>query len=575
MLDVELARTLTALANEQSDAVQLAIALVSRALRDGHVCLPLSTVATHNLTDEQGELTGLVCPELAPWCDELTRSPLVARSGSDARPLVLDEQGRLYLARYFDHERAVARRLTHLSCTPCAPVSLPAALIEQLFPSRAGQPDRQRDAALASQGRMLSILVGGPGTGKTSTCVKLLALLAAGALERGAKPPKVLLLAPTGKAAQRLSEAIGSARDKLAFDETLRASIPTSALTIHRALKATPNASTRFRHNAREPLDCDVVLLDEASMVDLALMRHLLDALPAHARLIMLGDPDQLSAVEAGGVLSDLCLAADDPESPLASCLSRLTESYRYAPDSGIAALANRVHGQAADDALRVLRAGHADVSLIEKPMAAPDFPLWADARKSYAGLARDDRAARLAALDQFRVLCAHRRGASGVLALNIALARAVHGTRAGSEHYPGRPLLISQNDYASRLFNGDVGVEHPTRRGGPICAYFRGENAEIRELSLARLPAHESVYAMTVHKSQGSEFDDIAIVLPESASPLVARELLFTAITRARRSVRIYGTETVLRSAIAQRVARHSGLVSALAREVKSARAS
>jgi exodeoxyribonuclease V alpha subunit len=415
---------------------------------------------------------------------------------------------------------------------------------------------------------MFSMLVGGPGTGKTSTCVKLLALLAASALASGREPPKVLLLAPTGKAAQRLSEAIGSARDKLPIAEAVRAAIPSTAQTIHRALKATPNGRTRFRHDALEPLDCDVLLLDEASMVDLALMRHLLDALPAHARLIMLGDPDQLSAVEAGGVLTDLCVAASEAESPLAHCLSRLTQSYRYAADSGIAQLASRVHAQDAEGALRILRAGYSDVSLVDKRLDAPDCPLWSDVRKSYAGLGRDDRALRLEALDRFRVLCAHRRGPGGVLALNPSLARAVHGGRSSGEHYAGRPLLITQNDYASRLFNGDVGVEHPSRRGGPLCAYFRGETGEVRELSLARLPAHESVYAMTVHKSQGSEFDEVAIVLPETPSPLATRELLFTAITRARRGLRIYASEGVVRAAIAQRVARHSGLVPALARE-------
>jgi exodeoxyribonuclease V alpha subunit len=568
MLDVELARTLTRLAGERDDTVLLAVALVSRALRDGHVCLPLASVAGAPLRDEQGAATSIVCPELETLREQLVRSPLVGTHTRDARPLVLDAAGRLYLSRYFDHELVVARHFARLSQAPCPALPVPRELDEQLFPQRAGVPDHQREAVLSSQRRMLSILVGGPGTGKTSTCVKLLAVLAASALASGQEPPKVLLLAPTGKAAQRLSEAIGSARDKLPVSEAVRAAIPLTALTIHRALKASPNARTRFRHSAREPLDCDVLLLDEASMVDLALMRHLLDALPAHARLIMLGDPDQLSAVEAGGVLTDLCLAASAPESPLAASLSRLTESYRYARDSGIAQLAGRVHAQDADGALRILRAGHADVGLIEKRLDSPDFSLFSDARKGYAGLGRDDRTLRLQALDQFRVLCAHRRGPGGVLTLNTALARAVHGARAHSEHYAGRPLLINQNDYAARLFNGDVGVEHPSRRGGPLCAYFRSETGEPRELSLSRLPSCESVYAMTVHKSQGSEFDEVAIVLPEAESPLATRELLFTAITRARRAVRIYASEASVRAAIAQRVARHSGLAAALARE-------
>jgi exodeoxyribonuclease V alpha subunit len=565
MLDVELARTLCKLAGQTDERVALGIALVNRALREGHVCLPLAALAGRALRDEQGEALDVVCPPLDSWRDALRRSPLAANTAGSARPLVLDEEGRLYLTRYFDHERAVAARLLTLSRTPCPAPSLPAALLDQLFPPRTSGPDLQRAAALASQARMLSILVGGPGTGKTSTCVKLLALLAASAAERAQKPPKVLLLAPTGKAAQRLSEAVGSARDKLPLAEPLRAAVPTNALTIHRALRATPQGERRFRHGADDPLDCDVVLLDEASMVDLSLMRHLLDALPAHARLIMLGDPDQLAAVEAGGVLSDVCRAASVPDSPLAHCLDRLTESHRYAANSGIAQLARCVHAQDAEEALLVLRAHFTDVTLVEKPIAAPDFPLWPDARKAYGGLCRDDRSERLGALDHYRVLAAHRRGPSGVLHLNGALARAVHGARAVSEHYAGRPLLITQNDYASKLFNGDVGVEHPSRRGGPLCAYFRDETGAPRELSLARLPAHESVYAMTVHKSQGSEFDEVAVVLPEHESPLTTRELLFTAITRARRAVRIYASEPVLRAAIARRVERYSGLVELL----------
>jgi exodeoxyribonuclease V alpha subunit len=568
MLDVELARTLGRLSGGEESGVLLAIALVSRALREGHVCLPLSSVAGRALSDEQGEATGLVCPDLPTFAALLSRSRLVASGTPDARPLVLDDDGRLYLARYYDHERAVAQAFVRLSRMPCPPSALPPALIDQLFPSRGDGLDSQREAALAAEARMLSILVGGPGTGKTSTCVKLLALLAASARARGEKMPKVLLLAPTGKAAQRLSEAIGNAREKLPVDAAIREAIPSDALTIHRALRATPGESTRFRHNALEPLDCDVVLLDEASMVDLSLMRHLLAALPAHARLILLGDPDQLSAVEAGGVLNDLCQAASEPGSPLTACLSRLTVSYRYAADSGIARLAGSVHAQDADEALRVLRAQLPDVTWIDARRDTADFPLWTDARKRYAGLLRDDRAERLSALDHYRVLCAHRRGESGVRELNSELARAVHGARSSSEHYAGRPILISQNDYTSRLFNGDVGVEHSSRRGGPLAAYFRGEGESVRELSLARLPAHESVYAMTVHKSQGSEFDEVAVVLPEAASPLATRELLFTAITRARKSVRIYASEVVLRAAIAQRVARHSGLVARLSRE-------
>jgi exodeoxyribonuclease V alpha subunit len=301
-------------------------------------------------------------------------------------------------------------------------------------------------------------------------------------------------------------------------------------------------------------------------MVDLALMRRLLDALRPETRVIMLGDPDQLAAVEAGGVLVDLCRAAERPGSELAGCVSRLRQSYRYAEGSGVARLAQAVHTQDADAALQLLGQNLEDVTFSADPNPRRrEAALSELARKGYAGLRSSERDERLAALDRFRVLAAHRRGPSGVAMLSPLLARAVHGARTQSEHYAGRPLLITQNDYASALFNGDVGVEHPQRRSGPLCAYFRDEAGAIRELSLSRLPPHESVYAMTVHKSQGSEFDQVAVVLPEVCSPLVTRELLFTAITRARQSVHLFGSPGVLRAALAQRSDRFSGLADRL----------
>ncbi|HEX6245270.1 MAG TPA: ATP-binding domain-containing protein, partial [Polyangiales bacterium] len=216
------------------------------------------------------------------------------------------------------------------------------------------------------------------------------------------------------------------------------------------------------------------------------------------------------------------------------------------------------------DAALQVLMAERGDVSWCREPaLARREAALDELARRAYAGLRSGDRDQRLASLDHFRVLCAHRRGLGGVTTLTPRLARAVHGARAGGDHYPGRPLLITQNDYASGLFNGDVGVEHPRR--GSLYGYFRDETGGVRELSLSRLPPHESVYAMTVHKSQGSEFDQIALVLPEQSSPVVTRELLFTAVTRARSVVHLFGSEAVLRSALAQRSDRFSGLADRL----------
>lgn len=564
-IDVELTRSLARVGKESNAQVLLAAALASRALREGHVCFPLATQAERALRDEQGAASEIVCPALTPWLQSLHGSSLVGTSVGSGRPLVLDAEGRLYLARYHDHEAQVAQHLTRLARQHIVPPALPDGLLARLFPGNPDQPDPQRDAVLASRSRALSLIVGGPGTGKTSTVVRLLALLLEDARASGHKLPKIVLTAPTGKAAQRLSEATGRALDKLDVDATIKQAIPAAALTLHRALKAVPG-SARFQHDAKNPLDCDLLLLDEASMVDLALMRRLLDALRPSTRVIMLGDPDQLAAVEAGGVLVDLCRAAEREGSVLAGSLSRLRQSYRYAADSGVARLSQAVHAQDADAALELLRQNLADVTFHADPSPQKrDAALAELSRKGYAGLRSAEREERLTVLDRFRVLAAHRRGPAGVGQLSPMLARAVHGMRANSEHYAGRPLMIMQNDYASALFNGDVGVEHPQRRAGPLCAYFRDEAGGIRELSLSRLPPHESVYAMTVHKSQGSEFDQVAVVLPEVCSPLLTRELLFTAITRARQSVHLFGSASVLRAALAQRSDRFSGLVDRL----------
>lgn len=566
VLDVELARSLARLAGESDPQIGLAVALASRALREGHVCAELRALAGTPVRDEQGEETGLRCPELERWAEALQRSPLVASALGGGHPLVLDAAGRLYFARYFDHEARTAAHIARLARPALAPPPLDAGALERLFPQRSGgAADLQREAALAARERQLSLIVGGPGTGKTSTVVRLLALLVGDAARAGVAPPRILLVAPTGKAAQRLSEAVGRARDRLPVDEATRRAIPAAALTIHRALGSSDASSARVRHHAGNPLACDILLLDEASMVDLALMRRLLDAVPAHARVIMLGDPDQLAAVEAGGVLADLCQAADQQLS-LAHCLSRLTESYRYAPDSGIAQLARAVHAQDAEGALSLLAADLPDASL--HPAPAPRSTrgaLWEHAREHYAGLKTPELERRLSALEDYRVLCAHRGGPAGVEQLNQGLARVVHGPQRG-DHYAGRPLLITQNDYATRLFNGDVGVLHAERRGGALSAYFRAENGDPRQLSPARLPMHESVYAMTVHKSQGSEFRALAIVLPDASSPLLSRELLFTAITRAREGVRLYGSPAAIRAALARRVKRSSGLAARIA---------
>ncbi|MFT3927960.1 MAG: exodeoxyribonuclease V subunit alpha [Myxococcales bacterium] len=572
--DVEIAEGLGRVCQESDPEVLLTLALVSREVQAGNVCLDLERWADRELTDPaQAPLWRL--PRAADWRAKLARSPLVNVGGPEGepKPLVLDADGRLYFTRYYEHELALARRVRALgtgspaSSAPPAGTEPASELLERLFPPLpAGQPDQQRAAVVAARQRQLSLIVGGPGTGKTSTVVKLLAVLVADRLAQQRTLPRILLTAPTGKAAQRLAESIERARDQLPVEPRIKAAIPSTASTIHRALGPVASSSTRFRHHRDNPLACDIFLLDEASMVDLALMRRLLDAIPEHARIIMLGDPDQLVSVEAGGVLGDLCTSASDPASPLASALSRLTHSYRYPKDSGIAALANAVHAQDARTVLDVLRSSLPDVSYGPAVTRATlTRSLEAEAKRNYRPLHEPELERKLSALDAYRVLCAHRRGHGGVEELNLALARLVSGRlRRPEDNYAGRPIMITHNEYTTRLFNGDVGVLHKLERAG-LSAHFRVGPQNVRNLSLARLPRHESVYAMTVHKSQGSEFDAVAIVLPERPSPILSRELLYTAITRAKQTVSIHASEAALKAAVGQRSERASGLVERL----------
>jgi len=568
VLDVELARGLARMGGENREEMLLTIALASRNVQQGHVCLDLSRPQAG--LGEEARAAGVTLPSTDAMLALSHSSPLVAHendTGQATRPLVLDDRGRLYLARYHDHERSLASRLLSLAVQEEANSASAEPWLDALFPPRPdGKPDLQRSAALSARTRKLSVIVGGPGTGKTSTVVKLLALLAHDARRSSRPLPRVLLAAPTGKAAQRLTESIEQARSKLAIDAELAAWIPSAAQTVHRALGSVEGSATQFRHHRERPLGCDVLLLDEASMVDLALMRRLFDALPEHARVIMLGDPDQLVSVEAGGVLTDVCRAAERG-GPLAACVTRLTESHRYAPESGIAALSEAIRSQNAKLALALLDSG--DFSDIARAPGVDDkgLPrlLLSQARKRYAELKSGTLEAKLAALTQFRVLCAHRKGRDGVEAVNVELTRTL-ASAAGrhGQHFAGRPILITQNDYGTGLFNGDVGVLHADASKRDLALYLAAGDLT-RRVALGRLPAHETVYAMSVHKSQGSEFERVAVVLPERVSPVLTRELLFTAITRARASVTIYATAEVVRATIEQRVQRESGLVDRL----------
>ncbi len=579
-LDVQLADALRRIGGEASGEVMLGAALASRAVQHGHVCADLRRICKSPLLDaHDAPVIDIGLPKLGPWLTALSASRLVSHrqaleDGGARTPLVMDDAGRLYLHRYFDYERRLAEALAARAERQAqVDEAVLAQGLSRLFPVEVGRgaDDAQRRAALVALRRRLCVISGGPGTGKTTTVVRILALIQEQAIAAG-KPCRMLLLAPTGKAAQRLKESIALRIGELATSDAVKAAIPRDASTIHRALGYQPATPTRFRRNRESPLAADVVIADEASMIDLALMTKLVEAVAPGARLILLGDRDQLASVEAGAILGDLYPDAAREARPLGACLAELDRSYRFSAHSGIGALTAAIKRDDPEAVMQILR-GDAAMPYGEVAMTPLDEerPLAGDLGRAVSDgyralLSAGDPEERLAALGQLRVLCAHRHGRLGVDSMNAAIEQHLErqgALRLDAPHYDGRPIIVTRNDHQLGLFNGDVGVICKPRDGAPT-AYFHGHEG-IRALPVSRLPPHETVFAMTVHKSQGSEMDRIALVLPSRPSPILTRELVYTAVSRARRRVDIHGAEHVLRHAIGRRIERASGLRDAL----------
>ncbi|MGE8496855.1 MAG: exodeoxyribonuclease V subunit alpha [Pseudomonas sp.] len=577
-LERALVDSLTRLDPEADPLVLASAALLCVALERGDVCLPLSRLAGQRPWPEHP----FSLPPLAEWQRVLTASPLVGASGEFA-PLILDG-GRLYLARYHAYEQQLAERLLSRAADwPAVDEVRLGESLARLFTFNTQQPDWQRLAAAQAVRRKLAVISGGPGTGKTTTVVRLLAALLeqseGGALAIG-------LAAPTGKAAARMAEAIRSAKASLPVSEAIKAALPDEARTLHRLLGSRGD-SPQVRHHAANPLALDVLVVDEASMVDLALMAKLVDALPPSARLILLGDKDQLAAVEAGAVFAELCegrgfdaqaaadlqritgqqVVVETPRSALGDAVVLLTHSHRFAGDSGIGELARRINGGDVAGTLALLREGRADLAWYEQPTPADLLERLDQGYTPFIAVARTgEPQASFDAFNAFRALTAQREGAWGVAGLNEALeARIKRRSQVASRErwYVGRPVMVRQNDYALGLFNGDIGICLQTEHGLRVC--FEGEEG-FRFFAPARLPSHDSAFAMTVHKSQGSEFSEVLLVLPEQPSPLLTRSLFYTGITRAKHKVEIWGLAQRLGDAVATRAERAAGLAERLA---------
>jgi exodeoxyribonuclease V alpha subunit len=586
-IDLQVARGLARLGAESREEVALAVALASRALRQGHVCIHAA-----ELGGAKEAPPGFAWPEKDAWLRALEASPLVGGAG-DVTPLVLDGDA-LYLRRYFRYEARLAENLRAraVSLDETVDGKLLRKGLDTLFPEGEDVALQRRAALVAVVGRFC-IISGGPGTGKTTTVAKILALLVEQAKKAGKKKLHVVLLAPTGKAAARLHDAILAQVQSLRVSPEVRDMIPDVASTIHRALKPYPGSLTRFRHGRDLPLQADVVLVDEASMVDLALMTKLVDAVPPHARLILLGDRNQLASVEAGAILGDLCgterepafsrpfvryvanrvgdelpLRKDAPEARgIGDCVVQLRRNWRYPPASGIARLADAINDGDQAATRELLAAPPADLAWYPSiPKGELGDALEARVRDGYrAYLEESDGAACFKAFNRFRVLCAHRSGSWGVEQLNPLLEAALEKARlfkpAGGS-YAKRPILVTQNDYQVNLFNGDVGIVLPApSAGGAMHVWFFAPDGSSRVLAPSRLPPHETVLAMTVHKAQGSEFDEVAVVLPTAESQVLTRELLYTAVTRPRKRVVLFGDADVIVAAVGRPVERASRL--------------
>jgi exodeoxyribonuclease V alpha subunit len=582
--DVHVALRLTALAGEADANVLLAAALAVRGPRLGHVYVDLATIAEQAAVDadEPVELSALPWPAVGAWASALTSSAIVATGeddGAPGRPLRLIGT-HLYLDRYWREETRVAADLRAFGEGPAPEVDgeLLAEGLTRLFPRDADE--RQRLAAATAAKRRLTVVAGGPGTGKTTAVARILALLFEQAA--GAPQPLVALAAPTGKAAARLEEAVHAEARALEVAHAVREQLlALDGSTLHRLLGWRPGSHSRFRHDRSNHLPHDVVVVDETSMVSLSLMARLVEAVRPGARLILVGDPGQLTSIEAGAVLGDIVGPAAEGSRPasargprrgvtgggsIGDAIVVLDRSHRFGP--GIAAVAEAVRGGDAGATLKALREHPGEVTWIPIDVAAQPEELAVVREQAVAAgmavataAAAGDSGAALQAIGAFRVLCAHRRGDHGAQAWRARveswLAAAVEGFAGQGEWYVGRPLLMTENDYGLRLYNGDTGVVVAGPDGRPAAAFERHEQL----ISTARLEAVETVYAMTIHKAQGSQFDTAVVLLPPATSPILTRELLYTAVTRARTRLVVAGTEDAIRAAVARPVARASGL--------------
>ncbi|HHD63518.1 MAG TPA: exodeoxyribonuclease V subunit alpha [Desulfobulbaceae bacterium] len=580
-LDLEIGLFLEKQSGGRNPELLLAAALASAAVGSGHVCLPLEQAGSLLVQKNPDRL-----PDPGSWRKILFATSAVGRPGETA-PLILDQKSRLYLYRFFQAEQRVAKNLkTRAMAVTTVNTNKGRQLLAQLFPQQNEERinDQHIAAALALL-KPLLIISGGPGTGKTWTVARILALMQA----MSETPLRVGLATPTGKAAARLQESIRSAEKNMDLQTTTTTRLP-QAQTLHRLLGYRPMADD-FSYNADNPLHLDLLIVDEASMIDLTLMDVLLAALPSSCRLILLGDRHQLASVEAGSLFSDLCADSENCWSPelcqqvekltgqtpagKSIQVSRISDSvitlqtgFRFHEKSGIGTLAAAVNSGRLEEVETCLSMEFSDLQV--QYLSGSDREQWLKEQilKGYRAMvgARSVEQA-FAAMEGFRLLCAVRKGTAGVEGINNLAEQVLNqaGLIAGdTDFYQGKPIIIRRNQYQMQLFNGDTGILWNDEKGS-LKAWFMQPDNHLHPITPARLPEHDAAWAITIHKAQGSEFNQVLLLLPEKDSRVLSRELLYTGITRAKNHLILCCDPALLSTAVCRKTRRYSGLADQL----------
>ena len=599
-IDVHFGKFITALDKNDNPAIFIAAALVSRATGDGDGFLDLNAITRKSILSDIIGIENLQSSQRSEWLKALNQSRVVGAPG-EVCPLILDDKNRLYLYRYWDYEQRLSSLIKSRIKEDVQGIdkSILKKSLNRLFPDNGiNEFNWYKVAGLIAAFKKFCVITGGPGTGKTFTTAKILALL----LELSKKKLSIFLAAPTGKAAARIGESIKAAKKTLNCSLDIIDAIPSETYTIHRMLKTIPG-SPYFYHNAKNPLSADIVVVDEVSMVDIALMSKLISAVKDDARIILIGDRDQLASVEAGFVMSDICdrdnihLFSDCfyrqfeelthckmeissnrlKDAPgLYDCMVVLKKSYRFTDKSGVGELSKAVNNGKIDNAFSILQnnADQIDWETISNANGL-SIALPKEVINGYSDyLNCQDPLRALELFSRFRILCAVKFGVLGVIEVN-RLAEEILNKNDLIEldnistypWYRGRPVLITRNNYGLELFNGDIGITmpEPNSDSKELYVYFSGDSGKLRRFLPHRLPEHETAFAMTVHKSQGSEFENVLLVLPNQDYPVLTRELLYTGITRAKNHISIWGREEIIKATILHKISRNSGLKDAL----------